>query len=105
MPPRDLDLTRVTPVDESAKKGQGPSPPGKDACIVVIYGTELGKRLELGGAPFEIGRSSSNDLFIDQESISRHHARISFDGQAYWVADLGVGVADPKKITLRDVTL
>ena len=89
MPPRDLDLTRVTPVDESAKKGQGPSPPGKDACIVVIYGTELGKRLELGGAPFEIGRSSNNDLFIDQESVSRHHARITYTDGVYSLADLG----------------
>ena len=41
--------------------------------------------MQLGTAPFEIGRSSKNDLFIDQESISRHHARITFDGTAYWV--------------------
>jgi len=83
VPPRDPELTRVTPVDESAKKGQEPPKPAGDACIVVIYGTELGKRLELGAAPFEIGRSSNNDLFIDQESVSRHHARITYvDGKS-----------------------
>ena len=58
------------------------------ACIVVIYGPELGKRLQLGAASFEVGRSSKNDLFLDEESISRHHARITFDGTEHWVSDL-----------------
>ena len=89
-PPRDPDLTRVTRVVEPT-----PSTAPKDAtrpgeaCIIVIYGTELGKRLELGAAPFEIGRASTNDLFIDQESVSRHHARITYADGAYSVADLG----------------
>jgi diguanylate cyclase (GGDEF)-like protein len=87
VPPDDSERTRVTRITELAA---GPDASrGGDACIVVIYGTELGRRVQLGKAPFEIGRSSSNDLFIDQESISRHHARISFDGTSYWVADLG----------------
>jgi diguanylate cyclase (GGDEF)-like protein len=59
------------------------------ACIVVIYGPELGKRAALGYGAFEIGRSSRADLAIDQESISRHHARISFDGQRHVIEDLG----------------
>jgi diguanylate cyclase (GGDEF)-like protein len=87
VPPDDSERTRVTRITELAA-GPDASRAG-DACIVVIYGTELGRRVQLGKAPFEIGRSSSNDLFIDQESISRHHARISFDGTSYWVADLG----------------
>jgi diguanylate cyclase (GGDEF)-like protein len=84
---RDSERTRVTqiqPEGPSGPKGAGPA----GACIVVIYGPELGKRVQLGAAPFEIGRSSKNDLFIDQESISRHHARITFDGANFWVADL-----------------
>jgi diguanylate cyclase (GGDEF)-like protein len=65
------------------------SPPRSgSACIVVIYGPELGKRIQIGIAPFEVGRSSKNDLFLDEESISRHHARITFDGTQHWVADL-----------------
>jgi diguanylate cyclase (GGDEF)-like protein len=89
VPPRDPELTRVTPVDQSAKKGADTSTTAGDACIVVIYGTELGKRLELGATPFEIGRSSNNDLFIDQESVSRHHARITYHDGKYSLADLG----------------
>ena len=86
MAPEDSERTRVTEITD-LPAGAGTARPG-DACIVVIYGPELGRRVRLGAAPFEIGRSSTTDLFIDQESISRHHARISFDGSAYWVKDL-----------------
>jgi diguanylate cyclase (GGDEF)-like protein len=55
----------------------------------VIYGPELGKRAALSHGTFEIGRSSRSDLAIDQESISRHHARITFDGQRHVIEDLG----------------
>lgn len=44
--------------------------------------------MHLGAVPFEIGRSSKNDLFLDQESVSRHHARITFDGTEHLVQDL-----------------
>ncbi len=85
--PRDSEQTRVTRIhaDELEKASDGP--PG-DACIIVIYGPDLGKRMPLGTAPFEIGRSSKSDLCLDQESVSRHHARITFDGQCHWVQDL-----------------
>ena len=59
------------------------------ACLVVIYGPDLGKRAALGHGNFEIGRSSRSDMPIDQESISRHHARISFDGHRHVIEDLG----------------
>jgi diguanylate cyclase (GGDEF)-like protein len=82
---RDSERTRVTRLTEIGTT-QKPARP-EDACIIVIYGPELGKRLQLGTAPFEIGRSAKNDLFIDQESVSRHHARIVFDGRLYWLQD------------------
>jgi diguanylate cyclase (GGDEF)-like protein len=84
--PRDSEQTLVTRVRIDVA-GAKPSRPG-EACIVVIYGPELGRRVQLGTAPFQIGRSSQNDLALDQESVSRHHARITFDGSDYWVADL-----------------
>jgi diguanylate cyclase (GGDEF)-like protein len=59
------------------------------ACLVVIYGPELGKRAPLTKATFEIGRSSRSDLPIDQESISRHHARITYDQDRHYIEDLG----------------
>jgi diguanylate cyclase (GGDEF)-like protein len=82
---RDSERTRVTRLNEIRSGSTATRP--EDACIIVIYGPELGKRLQLGAAPFEIGRSAKNDLFIDQESVSRHHARIVFDGSLYWLQD------------------
>ncbi len=60
-----------------------------EACVVVLYGPELGKRAALGRAAFQIGRSSKNELPIDQESVSRHHARITTVGKGHAIEDLG----------------
>jgi diguanylate cyclase (GGDEF)-like protein len=83
---RDSERTRVTNLAEIGEPK--PAGPVGTACLVVIYGPDLGKRLPLGVAPFAIGRSAKNDLPIDQESVSRHHARIAFDGQGYSLQDL-----------------
>ena len=78
------------------------------ACLVVIYGPELGKRAPLSQAQFEIGRSSRSDLPIDQESISRHHARITWDGSRHVIEDLGstngtfVNDVNAKRTPLKD---
>ncbi len=59
------------------------------ACLVCIYGAELGKRWALTGGIITIGRSSSSDIPLDQDSVSRAHARIARHNDAYFVTDLG----------------
>jgi diguanylate cyclase (GGDEF)-like protein len=59
------------------------------ACLVCIYGAELGKRWALTGGTITIGRSSSSDIPLDQDSVSRAHARIMRRGDFYVVSDLG----------------
>lgn len=49
------------------------------ACLVMIYGSDLGKRFPLepeGGKARElvVGRSSQSEINIDEESVSRRHA-------------------------------
>jgi len=61
----------------------------RDACLVVIYGEDLGRRVPLGAETTDIGRSSKCDVQLDQESVSRNHARITFDGKTYTLRDLG----------------
>jgi two-component system cell cycle response regulator len=60
-----------------------------DACMIVIYGDDIGRRIPLTGAVMVIGRSSKADVQVDQESVSRNHARIAFDGRRHTVVDLG----------------
>ena len=66
-----------------------PAPSAVSACLVVMYGPDLGRRTALEHAPFIIGRSSESDLCIDQESVSRTHARIVYREGAHYVEDLG----------------
>ena len=48
-------------------------PVAKEACLVVIYGLELGKKFNLNRPQIIIGRSSKADSQIDQEAVSRNH--------------------------------
>ena len=59
------------------------------ACLVVMYGPDLGRRTAVEPATFTIGRSSESDLCIDQESVSRNHARIVYRDGAHRIEDLG----------------
>ncbi len=60
-----------------------------NACLVVIYGDDLGRRVPLGTEPTLVGRSSKCDVQVDQESVSRNHCRVSFNGRQYTIRDLG----------------
>ena len=61
----------------------------KEACLVVIYGEELGKKHNLDAPSFILGRSSKCDIQIDQESVSRNHAKIVNAGKSVLIRDLG----------------
>lgn len=61
----------------------------REGCLVIIYGDDLGRRIPLGAEPTIIGRSSKCDVQLDQESVSRNHARISRQRNNYVIRDLG----------------
>ena len=64
-------------------------PSAREACLVVIYGSELGKKHNVDRSILNLGRSSRADIQIDQESVSRNHARIVSTGKALLLRDLG----------------
>jgi diguanylate cyclase (GGDEF)-like protein len=78
--------TSVTPIHVEAKAEGGAV---GDGCLVVIYGPDLGRRIGLGFGNFDIGRSSKSDLPLDQESVSRNHARIARSRDGWSLRDLG----------------
>ncbi len=59
------------------------------ACIVVLYGSELGRRVELTQGEITIGRDDDNAVSVELETISRRHARIFVRDHEYTVEDLG----------------
>ena len=64
-------------------------PANENACLVVIYGHEMGRRVQVGTEPLTIGRSPNCEVPIDQESVSRKHCRIQLEDGEFLVRDLG----------------
>ena len=84
-PTTNPNKTVVTVVGAPAKRARD----SRDACLVVIYGEDLGRRIPLGEESLVIGRSSSASVQIDQESVSRNHCRIVRGPTGYVARDLG----------------
>lgn len=60
------------------------------SCLVVFYGQNFGNRYFLDKGKKIIGRSDSAQIRVDQESVSRKHARIVSSGEGRWhIMDLG----------------
>jgi two-component system, cell cycle response regulator len=51
-------------------------PTVREACLVVMYGESIGRRISLSASPLTIGRSTECDLQFEEESVSRNHCRI-----------------------------
>jgi diguanylate cyclase (GGDEF)-like protein len=68
----------------------GPDRPDQNtACLVVIHGEGLGKRVDLGEDTVVIGRSHEADLRIAHASVSRRHCEVWRRGGDCYVRDLG----------------
>ncbi|MBC8162655.1 MAG: FHA domain-containing protein [Roseiflexaceae bacterium] len=63
--------------------------PAPAACLVALDDTGGDARFPITQIDIKIGRGQQNDLVLNLPSISRHHATIRFDGEAYWLIDVG----------------
>jgi diguanylate cyclase (GGDEF)-like protein len=88
--PRDSDHREsVDTIVSTLKAAEPPEEPGATGSLVVIYGGDLGRRISLGTGALECGRSTQCDLPLDDDAVSRHHARFAWTGEGYTVSDLG----------------
>jgi len=62
--------------------------PESQAYLVVISGARLGQHVLLTEQPIDIGRGSSCAMQLEADSVSRQHARVSWDGTRHVVEDL-----------------
>ncbi|MEW6431947.1 MAG: GGDEF domain-containing protein [Myxococcota bacterium] len=60
----------------------------QSAALVVIHGEDLGRKYDLEDE-LVIGRSTRCDVEVDQDSVSRNHACVRYDGSRVVVKDLG----------------
>ena len=68
----------------------------REACLVVLYGESIGRRIPLGSVTLSVGRAPTNELQLEEESVSRRHCELQpvYDhgeaGASGWrVVDLG----------------
>ncbi|MGI5863626.1 MAG: diguanylate cyclase [Myxococcales bacterium] len=76
--------TRVTKIAGIAKIA-APS----DACLVQIYGPDIGKRYPIEGKELTVGRDFGNSIVVDLDNVSRRHCRFSNRDGKVFLADLG----------------
>ncbi len=63
--------------------------PAGQACLVVFYGQNLGRRYFLDKTEQIIGRSDSANIQVDQDSVSRQHAKVVTEEGRSSLHDLG----------------
>jgi pSer/pThr/pTyr-binding forkhead associated (FHA) protein len=59
------------------------------STLVVTAGSLAGTRLRLGPGPILIGRAEDSTLVLDDDYASSRHARLTQQGQEYYLEDLG----------------
>jgi diguanylate cyclase (GGDEF)-like protein len=79
------------PTTQRTVLSPGPERPGDQhsACLVVIQGEGLGKRVDIEGGAVLVGRSPEARLHIPHPSVSRRHCEVWREGEVYRVQDLG----------------
>jgi two-component system cell cycle response regulator len=78
------DSTVITAVSPNPLTQGQPSA----ACLVLIVGAEIGKRIELGQRDVSLGRSSAADVQLDLDNVSRNHASIVKNAHGWVLRDL-----------------
>ena len=85
------DDTRISP-DSTVITAVSPNPlvqeAASPACLVMIVGTEIGKRIALEQPSLVLGRSSSADVHLDIDNVSRSHAAIERTKNGWVLKDL-----------------
>jgi two-component system response regulator AtoC len=79
----------AVPSDTSTTSTQQSGTAGNVPMLLVVVGKLAGKIFPVGGPESIIGRSPDAGVVLDEESVSRHHAKIVIDGAGMRLVDLG----------------
>lgn len=60
-----------------------------DAMLKVVRGEQVGRQFNLNGRRVEVGRSPQCDVFLNDMTVSRNHAFITYDASGYTIHDNG----------------
>lgn len=88
--PATMDTTRVfrMPVDDTTAPDLMKSQQISTPVLTVVKGPQTGSTFELAGATTTVGRDPSNDIFLNDMTVSRNHAKIIHNAAGTLVTDL-----------------
>lgn len=81
-------LAALTPEDREVI-AQIQSTGSEKAMIFIVRGANKGSRFLITSAGVSIGRSAKSDIFLDDITVSRNHAKISKGGAGFILTDSG----------------
>jgi two-component system, cell cycle response regulator len=93
-PPRSRRPSGLYMEDEPTKIGKaeafGPQPGAKRdrPYFIVLAGSNIGKMFKVSGDSVVIGRSSDAQIRLEDDGISRKHARVFIENGDLWIEDL-----------------
>jgi serine/threonine protein kinase len=82
------DESQASQPPVSASKYQQP-PPKIEAEVLVYLGEEIVEKYSITHGEYLIGRDKGCQISVEIEGISRHHARLTFQGYELVIEDLG----------------
>lgn len=95
-----------TPASSPPEQDTGPAivqtqlvrpPAAQVAWLVMTAGPQSGRQLQLNpSGSTSLGRDGTNDVVIDDPSVSRQHARIRLEGREFYIYDLAA--TNPTKV-------
>ena len=85
----DDGKTKVLKIDQATLNNELQKAKEQDACLIIIRGSPQGHRFFLTQSEMTIGRDASADLTVNDQSISRKHAKIVKANGKVAITDLG----------------
>lgn len=86
-PEEDLETTRVSHVTEF-ETGLSTGAPRDRACLIVLVGSNVGEMYRLEGEETVLGRGNNATIRLNDDGISRRHARLFQAGRDVLIEDL-----------------
>lgn len=87
--PSETTITYAPPGDEGgALEPRGAEPSSVPVLLIQAGGGREGEQVALDADLLTIGRNPESDLFLDDVTVSRHHARIISDAAGLVIEDL-----------------
>lgn len=75
--------------DGEAELDELPELPPGTGLLVVVRGPNAGSRYLLDRESTTVGRHPDSHVFLDDVTVSRHHARVDREGEQFVLHDLG----------------